>query len=101
MPCHRISPVPPDRRRRRFLEIAGIPRHAAKFFERYQDRILYGFDMGHHPTRYRQTFRILESADEHYYEDGWRVHHWALSGLALPDAVLKKVYSGNARRILP
>lgn len=82
----------------RYAETATIPRFVGRFLERYQDRILYGTDMG--PTRdmYQVTFRILESEDEHFYD--WRFgYHWALNGFALPEEVLVKIYRENALRL--
>jgi len=84
----------------RYAESATIPRYMKAFYERYQDRLLYGTDMGNNTTMYRITFRILESSDEHFYEIGLFGYHWALNGFGLPDDVLKKVYHDNAARIL-
>jgi predicted TIM-barrel fold metal-dependent hydrolase len=84
----------------RFAEIAPIPRFVAKFCARYSDRLLYGTDMYVDAGMYRETFRILESEDEHFYPVYFRAYHWALNGLGLPDAVLKKVYRENASKIL-
>ncbi len=84
----------------RFGETAPIPRYMAKFYATYQDRLLYGTDMGFDAEMYRTTFRILESADEHFYAQDLFNYHWPLHGFALPEAVLKKVYGDNARRIL-
>ena len=49
---------------------------------------------------YRFTFRILESADEHFYDWGRSSYHWPLNGLALSDGILKKVYRDNALKII-
>lgn len=84
----------------RYGEIAPIPRFVNAFFEKYADRIVYGTDMGTAPDMYRVTFRILESADEHFYEQDHFSYHWPLQGLHLSDATLKKIYSTNAKRIL-
>jgi predicted TIM-barrel fold metal-dependent hydrolase len=84
----------------RFREIAPIPRYMARFFAKYQDRILYGTDMGVNPEMYRTTFRILETEDEHFYAEPLGGYHWALHGFGLKDEVLQKVYGENARRIL-
>ena len=83
----------------RYAEVSAIPRHTGKFFEKYQDRLLYGTDMGTSHSMYEFTFRILETADEHIYDDR-NNYHWPLHGLDLSDQVLEKVYNGNARRIL-
>jgi predicted TIM-barrel fold metal-dependent hydrolase len=84
----------------RFAEIAPIPRFMAQFFERYQDRLLYGTDMDPVPEMYRVTFRILQTADEHFYPAYFSQYHWPHYGFSLPDAVLKKIYRGNALRII-
>ena len=83
----------------RYAETAPIPRFVKAFYEKYQDRLLYGTDMGFDRAMYEVTFRILESEDEHFYEIGQFGYHWALNGFGLPDEILSKVYSGNARRI--
>jgi uncharacterized protein len=84
----------------RFAETAAIPRFVGQFYERYQDRLVYGTDMGRSPAMYRWTFRILESADEHFYAWSHSTYHWPLNGLALSDAILEKVYRTNALKIL-
>ena len=84
----------------RFAETATIPRYMNSFFETYQDRLLYGTDMGPSPEMYAITFRILETTDEHFYEIGLFGYHWPLYGFGLKDTVLKKIYAENARKIL-
>jgi uncharacterized protein len=84
----------------RFGETAPIPRYMNSFCEKYQDRILYGTDMGFEPSMYSVTFRILETTDEHFYETELFGYHWALHGFGLSDKVLKKIYAENARKIL-
>ena len=84
----------------RYGEIAPIPRFVHAFFEKYADRLVYGTDMGVSDRMYRTTFRILESADEHFYEVEQFDYHWALYGLHLTDKTLKKLYSDNAQKIL-
>jgi len=49
---------------------------------------------------YKTTFRILETADEHFYEQDLFNYHWPLYGFSLPNDVLKKVYYENAERLL-
>lgn len=80
----------------RYGEIAPIPKFVHDFIEKYQDRIVYGTDMGFSEKMYRVTFRILETADEHFYEKGMFNYHWPLYGLALSDSTLKKLYRDNA-----
>jgi predicted TIM-barrel fold metal-dependent hydrolase len=84
----------------RYAETAPIPRAAGKFYEKYQDRLVYGTDMGRGKAMYLTTFRILETADEHFYDWELFSYHWPLNGLALSDEVLRKVYGGNAEKIL-
>jgi len=84
----------------RYSEISPIPRFVKAFMEKYSDRLVYGTDMGTNTSMYRITFRILESADEHFYLKEIFDYHWPLYGLALSDETLKKIYSGNARKIL-
>jgi predicted TIM-barrel fold metal-dependent hydrolase len=83
----------------RYAETATIPRFAANFYGKYQDRLVYGTDMGFSLDMYRTTFRILETADEHFYAPMFG-YHWSYSGLALPDNILKKVYRENALRVV-
>lgn len=84
----------------RYGEIAPIPRFVKSFMEKYSDRLLYGTDMGTAKDMYRVTFRILETADEHFYERDHFDYHWPLYGLALSDSTLEKIYNGNSRKIL-
>lgn len=84
----------------RFGEFSPIPRTSKSFFVKYQDRIVYGTDMGFDISMYRLTFRILESADEHFYDHDRFGYHWPLNGLDLPAKVLKKIYSGNASKLI-
>jgi predicted TIM-barrel fold metal-dependent hydrolase len=76
------------------------PRHAAAFFTKYQDRILMGKDVWE-PSEYATYFRVLETADEYFPYYRKRHAFWRMYGLDLPDSVLRKIYSENARRLLP
>jgi predicted TIM-barrel fold metal-dependent hydrolase len=80
--------------------VAAIPRFAKQFIEKYADRIVYGTDQGFSLPMYRNSFRIWESLDEHFY--AWDVANtrFALSGLGLSDATLKKLYRDNAMKVL-
>ena len=84
----------------RYAETAAIPRFAARFYEKYQDRLVYGTDMHFNMAMYRLTFRILESEDEHFYALDTFGYHWPLYGFGLDDQVLKKVYRDNALKII-
>ena len=83
----------------RFAEMAPIPRYMISFFEKYQDRLVYGTDMGTTASMYRTTFRILETHDEHFYLTELTGYHWPCHGFGLSDPILKKVYRGNALKI--
>ena len=84
----------------RYAETAPIPRFVSEFYNKYQDRIVYGTDMGFNKNMYKITFRILESLDEHFYEYDQFGYHWSFYGLGLSDDVLKKVYRENALKII-
>jgi len=81
-------------------ELGRQPRTARKFFEKYQDRILFGKDSWV-PSEYATYFRVLETDDEYFpYHKKYHAF-WRMYGLNLPDEVLKKVYYKNALRIIP
>ncbi len=82
----------------RFGEICAIPRAARRFLVKYQDRIVYGTDLGRSADMYRTTFRLLETSDEHIYIPRYN-YHWAFSALELPDSVLEKIYHSNPQKI--
>jgi predicted TIM-barrel fold metal-dependent hydrolase len=82
----------------RYAETAVVPRFAAQFLTRYQDRLVYGTDMGFDLDMYRTTFRILETLDEHFYAPIFG-YHWSYSGFGLPSPVLEKLYRANAQRL--
>jgi predicted TIM-barrel fold metal-dependent hydrolase len=94
-------------------ELGRQPRTAKKFFDKYQDRILFGTDAvpnGHETPQqvfgdelYRIYYRFLETEDEYFDYAPAPVPpqgRWRIYGIGLADAVLKKVYSGNAERLL-
>jgi len=84
----------------RFGEIAPVPRYTKNFITKYQDRIVYGTDMGTSYDMYTTTFRILETADEHFYKQKLFNYHWPLHGLELDKKTLRKLYRDNANKIL-
>jgi predicted TIM-barrel fold metal-dependent hydrolase len=88
--------------------IAGDRDQVRAFIVKYQDRILYGTDLGSYPgrvdqaaaarqweSRYAQDWRYF-ATDEKFESAGH-----AVEGLALPRAVLKKIYHDNAVRWIP
>ena len=81
-------------------ELGRQPRRAKQFFDKYQDRILFGKDSWV-PSEYTTYFRVLESEDEYFpYHKKYHAY-WKMYGLGLSDVVLKKVYFKNALRIIP
>jgi len=84
----------------RYAENAPVPRYTSKFFKKYQDRLLYGTDMGFEENMYKVTFRVLESEDEHFYEHDLFGYHWSLYGLGLKEDVLQNLYRINALKII-
>lgn len=81
-------------------ELGRQPRMANRFFEKHQDRVLFGKD-SYKTEEFPTYFRVLESSDEYfpYYK---RYHaFWRMYGLDLPDEILKKLYYKNALRIIP
>lgn len=81
-------------------ELGRQPRAAKQFFTKYQDRILFGKDSWV-PSEYATYFRVLETEDEYFpYHKKYHAF-WAMYGMGLPDAILKKVYYKNALRIIP
>jgi len=83
----------------RYAETANIPRYMQQFYSKYQDRLLYGTDMGMNKHIYQVTFRVLETLDEHFYETELFSYHWAMNGFGLSDSILKKLYKSNAIKI--
>jgi predicted TIM-barrel fold metal-dependent hydrolase len=81
-------------------ELGRQPRMAKIFFEKYQDRILFGKD-NWVPEEYLTYFRVLETADEYFpYHKKYHAF-WRMYGMGLSDEVLKKIYYKNALRIIP
>jgi predicted TIM-barrel fold metal-dependent hydrolase len=81
-------------------ELGRQPRFAKAFFEKYQDRILFGKDSWK-PEEFPTYFRVLESDDEYFpYHKKYHAY-WSMYGLDLSGEVLKKVYYKNALRIVP
>jgi len=81
-------------------ELGRQPRYAKAFFEKYQDRIVFGKDSWR-PEEFPTYFRVLESDDEYFpYHKKYHAF-WPMYGMDLSDAVLKKVYYKNALRIVP
>ena len=86
----------------RIGELGRQPRRSRWFFDKYQDRILFGTD-GVDDALYPHYFRFLETEDEYFDYGPGPVPgqgRWRIYGIGLPDPVLRKVYSENAVRLL-
>ncbi len=97
----------------RIGELGRQPRTARKFFDRYQDRILFGTDAVPKGDEYPQQvfgeklyeiyYRFLETEDEYFDYAPARVPpqgRWRIYGIGLPETILKKVYHDNAASLL-
>ncbi len=83
----------------RFHEECVTPRFTSQFLKKYAGRICYGTDMPYTQGIFSLTFRIMESLDEHFYDQDIYFnfnYHWPMHGLGLPDDVLKKMYRDSA-----
>ncbi|MEL7219916.1 MAG: amidohydrolase family protein [Bacteroidota bacterium] len=81
-------------------ELGRQPKMANQFFEKYQDKVLFGKD-SYRVEEYYTYFRVLESGDEYF--PYYKKYHafWRMYGLALPDHILRKLYYKNALKIIP
>jgi predicted TIM-barrel fold metal-dependent hydrolase len=97
----------------RIGELGRQPRTSRKFFDKYQDRILFGTDATPHGDEFPQQvfndklyeiyFRFLETADEYFDYAPAKVPpqgRWQIYGIELPEPILHKVYNQNAARLL-
>jgi predicted TIM-barrel fold metal-dependent hydrolase len=89
----------------RVAELGRQPRAARELIVGHPDRVLFGIDeFPPAPQNYAIYFRFLETADEHFphsTEEIPLMGRWAVSGLDLPEDVLRKVYADNALRLVP
>jgi predicted TIM-barrel fold metal-dependent hydrolase len=94
-------------------ELGRQPKASRRFFDRFQDRILFGTDAVPHGKQtpqqifgealYEIYYRFLETEDEYFDyapaptppQGRWRIY-----GIGLPDSILRKVYNENAARLL-
>jgi predicted TIM-barrel fold metal-dependent hydrolase len=97
----------------RIGELGRQPRTSRRFFEKYQDRIMFGTDATPHGDDYPQQvfneklyeiyYRFLETDDEYFDyapADIPPQGRWRIYGINLPESILKKVYYQNASRLL-
>jgi len=92
-----------------------------QFFEKYQDRILFGTDLGVGPTQddmmygsngalpptldderryFESTWRYFETTDEQFESPTPIQGRWKIDGIGLSEQVLRKLYFENAARLL-
>jgi predicted TIM-barrel fold metal-dependent hydrolase len=92
-----------------------------QFFEKYQDRILFGTDLGLGPTQddmmygsngalpptldderrfFESTWRYFETSDKQFESPTPIQGRWKIDGIGLSDQVLRKLYFENAARVL-
>jgi predicted TIM-barrel fold metal-dependent hydrolase len=94
-------------------ELGRQPRTSRKFFDKYQDRILFGTDATPHGDEFPQQvfndklyeiyYRFLETDDEYFDYAPAKVPpqgRWRIYGIQLPETILRKVYFENAAREL-
>jgi predicted TIM-barrel fold metal-dependent hydrolase len=97
----------------RIGELGRQPRMARKFFDKYQDRILFATDATPNgkdtPQQlfgnelYEIYYRFLETEDEYFdYAPAPKPPQgrWRIYGIGLPEKILRKVYYENAARLL-
>jgi predicted TIM-barrel fold metal-dependent hydrolase len=94
-------------------ELGRQPVTSRKFFDKYQDRILFATDATPHGDEYPQQvfndqlyeiyYRFLETNDEYFDYAPAKIPpqgRWRIYGIDLPDSILRKVYYENAARLL-
>ena len=94
-------------------ELGRQPRMSRKFFEKYQDRIIFGTDAVPNGTDtpqqifgdelYEIYYRFLETEDEYFDYAPAPIPpqgRWRIYGIGLAEGILKKVYYENAARLL-
>jgi predicted TIM-barrel fold metal-dependent hydrolase len=94
-------------------ELGRQPRRSRRFFDHYQDRVLFGTDATPHGDEFPQQvfndklyeiyYRFLETEDEYFDYAPAKVPpqgRWRIYGIGLPESILQKVYNQNAARLL-
>lgn len=97
------------------------PTRMRAFFEKFQDRVLFGTDTGigesqedmmygsngaDPPTLkdedrfFSATYRYFETRDRKFEHPTPIQGRWTIDGLGLPDAILRKLYFDNAARVI-
>ena len=97
----------------RIGELGRQPVTARKFFDKYQDRILFATDATPRGDEFPQQvfndqlyeiyYRFLETDDEYFDYAPAKIPpqgRWKIYGIGLPETILRKVYYENAARAL-
>ena len=97
----------------RIGELGRQPYTSKKFFDKYQDRILFATDATPHGDEFPQQvfndqlyeiyYRFLETEDEYFDYAPAKIPpqgRWRIYGIQLSDPILRKVYHDNAARLL-
>ena len=88
----------------RISELGRQPYTARDFLLRYQDRVLYGTDLLPADANISGNYRFFETRDEYFPYNSLDEHNqgrWNIYGVYLPDEALRKIYYGNALRVIP
>lgn len=87
----------------RLAELGRQPRAVRKLLVKHPDRVLLGTDaFPLAAENYAPYYRFFSTADEYFpYSARAGSGRWRISGVDLPDNVLKNVLGDNARRIIP
>jgi predicted TIM-barrel fold metal-dependent hydrolase len=89
----------------RMDELGRRPEPAREFFLKHKDRILFGTDMPASTEMYLAYFRFLETNDEDIippdYDGTFERYRWKITGLSLPNDVLRNIYYQNALKVIP
>ncbi len=87
----------------RLGELGRQPNTARRFFLDWRERIMFGTDTAIDVASCRLYYRFLETLDDAFEYSPEPVPaqgRWRISGIGLPDDVLRLVYRDNARRVL-
>jgi predicted TIM-barrel fold metal-dependent hydrolase len=97
----------------RIGELGRQPRMTRRFFDKYQDRILFATDATPRGVEtpqqlfnnelYEIYYRFLETEDEYFDYAPAPIPpqgRWRIYGIGLPEGILRKVYFENAARLL-
>ena len=86
------------------LNVLGRQPHTAReFLMRFQDRVLFGTDIGPDVEACRLYYRYLETPAEYmpYSRSETPLQgNWRIYGVDLPDEALRKIYRDNAMRLI-